>query len=168
MYRILGVDGRQYGPVSAEQLRRWIAEGRANAQTQVHVEGSSEWKSLGTLPEFASAFTPQSPPPFTTPGGTPWRRTNAYALWGMICGLVGLLSCCCCCLSLPCGALGLIFSLIGLSEINQHPDIYQGRGVAIAGIVLSTLSLLIGICMLFSDMSNGHFHHYHHFNIQHF
>jgi len=35
MYTIIGGDQKQYGPVTAEELRRWIAEGRADAQTQV-------------------------------------------------------------------------------------------------------------------------------------
>ncbi|MGH7979865.1 MAG: DUF4339 domain-containing protein, partial [Limisphaerales bacterium] len=54
MYKILGADGRQYGPVSGEQLARWIAEGRANAHTQTLAEGAAEWKPLGSLPEFAA------------------------------------------------------------------------------------------------------------------
>ena len=33
MYRIIGGDGREYGPISLDQMRQWIAEGRVNAQT---------------------------------------------------------------------------------------------------------------------------------------
>ena len=43
MYRILGGDGKQYGPVDADTLRQWIADGRANAQTQVFAEGGTAW-----------------------------------------------------------------------------------------------------------------------------
>ena len=53
MYRIVGKDGQQYGPVSAEQVRAWIAENRANAQTLVQTEGAQDWKPLGSLAEFA-------------------------------------------------------------------------------------------------------------------
>ena len=63
MYKIIGADGKEYGPVTAEQLHRWISEGRANAQTQVQSEGSTEWKSLGILPEFADTFVRTQPPP---------------------------------------------------------------------------------------------------------
>ena len=56
MYKILGSDGKEYGPVTADQLRQWVVEGRANAQTQTFVEGATEWKPLGTLPEFAGHF----------------------------------------------------------------------------------------------------------------
>jgi hypothetical protein len=63
MYRIIGADGQQYGPVSPEQLRQWIAEGRANAQTLIQAEGSTEWKPLGQLPEFAASSPITAAPP---------------------------------------------------------------------------------------------------------
>jgi len=31
VYKIIGADGKEYGPITAEQLRRWIAEGLAIA-----------------------------------------------------------------------------------------------------------------------------------------
>jgi uncharacterized membrane protein len=56
MYKIIGGDGKEYGPISAEQVRQWIAEGRANAQTPVQAAGSTEWKPLSSFPEFADAL----------------------------------------------------------------------------------------------------------------
>jgi hypothetical protein len=50
---MIGADGREYGPFTGDQLRQWIAEGRANAKTQVLPEGAPEWKTVGELPEFA-------------------------------------------------------------------------------------------------------------------
>ena len=58
MYRIVGKDGQQYGPVTAEQLRGWIAENRANTQTLAQGEGSQDWKPLGSFPEFAGDLKP--------------------------------------------------------------------------------------------------------------
>ena len=55
MYKIIGADQKEYGPVTAEQLRQWLAEGRVSAQTQVQAEGATGWTALGTLPEFAAA-----------------------------------------------------------------------------------------------------------------
>jgi len=60
MYKVIGVDGQAYGPANVEQIRRWIAENRVNAQSRVQVEGAAEWKTLGTLPEFADAFAAQA------------------------------------------------------------------------------------------------------------
>jgi hypothetical protein len=52
-YLMIGGDGRQYGPVSATELRQWIQDGRAVANTQVQVAGSSStWRSLSEFPEF--------------------------------------------------------------------------------------------------------------------
>lgn len=64
---MLGGDGRQYGPVSVEQIKQWVVEGRATAQTLLKIEGG-EWKPLATFPEFAGVAV-GSPPVMT---GTGW------------------------------------------------------------------------------------------------
>src|ERR1043165_85904 len=56
MYKILAGDGKKYGPVTAEQVCKWIAQDRANAQTMIQVEGSTEWKPIRTYREFATAL----------------------------------------------------------------------------------------------------------------
>jgi hypothetical protein len=164
MYRIIGADGRQYGPISADQIRRWIAEGRANAQTQTLAEGAAEWKPLGAFPEFANSFTTQAPPSINPVTGSHLRATNSFALWGMIFGILALV---CCCPKILFGALGLIFSLVGLSQINERPDLYEGRGYAIAGIVLSAIGLALALSfILFALAGHPEFNfgrHYHHF-----
>ena len=65
MYKIIGADGKEYGPVNAEQLRQWLTEGRVNQQTRVLAEGNTEWKTFGEYPEFAEA-TATPLPPFTS------------------------------------------------------------------------------------------------------
>ncbi|MBI2929010.1 MAG: DUF4339 domain-containing protein [Verrucomicrobia bacterium] len=67
MYKILGADGKEYGPASVEQIRQWIAEGRANGQTKAQAEASAEWKTLGELAEFADALRAKAPPPAAPP-----------------------------------------------------------------------------------------------------
>jgi hypothetical protein len=64
MFKIIGADQKEYGPVSAEQLRQWIADGRAYAQTQARREGETDWKPLSAFEEFAEAFraTAANPP----------------------------------------------------------------------------------------------------------
>ena len=58
MYRIIGADQQEYGPISAEQIRQWISEGRVNAQTQACLEGTQDWKPLGMFPEFGFTGSP--------------------------------------------------------------------------------------------------------------
>jgi len=52
MYRVIGVDGQSYGPVTADQLRGWINEHRVNAQSLVVREGTNDWKPLSSCAEF--------------------------------------------------------------------------------------------------------------------
>jgi len=98
MYRIIGVDGRQYGPATADDIRRWIIENRLNAQTLAHLEGAAEWKPLGAFPEFASDFKapagPAIPPPFQPPPplpNDPRASTKiAAGIFGILLGPLGV------------------------------------------------------------------------------
>ena len=56
MYIIIGGDQKQYGPISAEDMRKWVAEGRLNAQSLVKGEGDAEFRPLGGFPEFVDAL----------------------------------------------------------------------------------------------------------------
>jgi hypothetical protein len=51
----------EYGPVSAEQIRQWITEGRVDSETKLQAEGGGEWKRLAEVPEFAAAFPRTGP-----------------------------------------------------------------------------------------------------------
>jgi TM2 domain-containing membrane protein YozV len=62
MYKIIGADSQQYGPVSAEQIRQWLAENRVNAQTLIQAEGVADWKPLSAFAEFAGAAGSAPPP----------------------------------------------------------------------------------------------------------
>ena len=56
MYKIIGGDGKEYGPISADQLRQWIIQSRVNRTTQIKVEGSAEWKPLSAFPRSPRRF----------------------------------------------------------------------------------------------------------------
>jgi len=64
MYTVIGSDQQEYGPVSAEEIKRWILEGRVNGQTLAKSEATGEWKTLGEYPEFADTFKQMYQPPF--------------------------------------------------------------------------------------------------------
>ena len=164
MHRIIGADGNEYGPVSLEVLRQWIAEGRANAQTKVRLEGAPEWKRIEEVPELAPAAA--SPPgresalgssaraPVAISPPQPGPRINPLAVTGLVLGLCSLVFCFCC-YGLPLNLAGLICSLVALSQINKNPAREEGKGLAIAGLVLSVLSLLLGLALLLSMRGHG-------------
>ncbi len=80
MYKIIGADRQEYGPVTAGQIREWVAEGRANGQTQILAEGASEWKPLSAFPEFAGAsYSGSAPPPFQPATGAPMGSASLAA-----------------------------------------------------------------------------------------
>jgi TM2 domain-containing membrane protein YozV len=91
MYKIIGADGQPYGPVNAEQIRRWLAENRVNAQTLVQMEGSQEWKPLSSLPEFAPELK-TAPPPIAPPPTLAARASNKIpaGICGILLGSLGV------------------------------------------------------------------------------
>lgn len=77
MISILGADGKSYGPVSVEQIRAWIAEGRASLETLGQRHGDSEWLRLGDFHEF----NPSLPPPLPkAPPALPTAMLDAEEL----------------------------------------------------------------------------------------
>jgi Domain of unknown function (DUF4190)/GYF domain 2 len=143
MYKILGADQKEYGPVGADEIRQWIAQGRANAQTRVQVEGSPQWRPLNTFPEFAAALAPVQTIPASFPaspmGSGSTHKTNGMAIAGFVLGLLSLF---CCFIGPPFSILGLIFSCVGLAQINKQ-SAQGGKGLAIAGIILAIFGLLL-------------------------
>jgi uncharacterized RDD family membrane protein YckC len=82
MFTIIGGDGKEYGPASAEQLRSWINAGRANLETKAKLAGETEFRRLGDFPEFGGPATPAEPPPLTgnfdpAPASAPTAGTAA-------------------------------------------------------------------------------------------
>ena len=68
-YTIIGGDQKPYSSVTADDIRRWIADSRLNAQSLMREENDTEWRPLSAFPEFADALAASSvpPPPFSSP-----------------------------------------------------------------------------------------------------
>src|SRR5438552_4054596 len=133
MYRIIGGDGREYGPITKEQLHQWIAEGRVDAQSRARPEGSNDWKALASFPEFAGAFATVAAPAATTPPPVmsgpaafppPSAKTSGMAIASLVLGILGF-----------CGItaiVGLILGIVGLNQINRSNGQIRGKGLAVA------------------------------------
>ena len=147
-YKIIGTDGKTYGPASAEQLRQWLVQGRVDSRTAVFVDGASEWTFIGLLPEFAKEKS-SSPPVIASlkPGAV--QKTNGFATAGFVCGLLSWVCCCGC----PFNILGLIFSIVALVQIGSAVEKQEGRGLAIAGLICSAVSLLLSMGLGIVDLA---------------
>ena len=106
----------------------------------------------GAAPAPAPAPAPQ---PHGQPSHQPYpqnaaapvgSQANSMALAGMICGIVSLVMLCCC-YGLPFNILGIVFSIIGLNKANKTPN-KDGKGMAIAGLICSGISILAAIAFL--------------------
>jgi len=155
MYKLIGADQKEYGPVSADQLRQWLHEGRVNGQTKIQAADTTEWKTLAEFPEFA-ALLPKAPPP-PLPSARPLpiaplppkSGNSTMAVWAMILGIMSVL----CCQIL--GPVAIVLGAVALSNLKSHPEM-TGRGFAITGIVLGILSLLMVLAfLLIAIMSPG-------------
>jgi hypothetical protein len=69
IYTIIGGDQKEYGSVTSDDLRKWITDGRLNAQSLAKEENDTEWRPLSAFPEFADVLATGSapPPPLAAP-----------------------------------------------------------------------------------------------------
>jgi len=88
MYKIIGADGQQYGPISGDQIRRWIAENRVRGETLTQAEGTADWKPLSSFPEFANVG---ATPPTITPPTASYPAPNPRASNKIPAGICGII-----------------------------------------------------------------------------
>ena len=155
MYKIIGGDQKEYGTLSAEDMRKWIAEGRLNAQSLAKAEGDEDFRPLGGFPEFvdalavAAAEPPQPATPIQPAGDesrAALRQVKGPAIALIVTAVLGLILV----------ALGLVINVMtlsgfqtGLQQIND-PQIQKllstmGGGL---GIVQDIISAVAGVIVL--------------------
>src|SRR3989442_6088652 len=144
MYKIQGADQRQYGPVSADVVRQWIAQGRILGTTLIHAEGATDWRpalqfpefaeALGSAPAPAAAATPPPPPPpqpapmaAAAPMPTQAGKTSGMAIASLVLAILTLPTC-----GIG-GIVGLILGIVSLVKISNSQGRLSGKGLAIAG-----------------------------------
>jgi hypothetical protein len=151
MFKIIGADQKEYGPVPAEELKRWIAEGRANGQTLVQQDGAA-WRPLASFPEFAADLPPApatplpaAPTPFPV-GTSPLpaqQQVSGPAVGLIVTGVLGILG----------AVAGLLMHLAGVgpspADFNGPPELQRlmtwmsGTAGAVANLVSLAVSGVI-------------------------
>jgi len=69
------------------------------------------------------------------------NSTSAFSIASMICGVIAILACCAGILSLPFGALSILFAALSKRRGKNMP------GMSITGIWLGCVGILLGILM---------------------
>jgi hypothetical protein len=77
-YKVMGEDGHDYGPVSAEQIRKWVVEQRLDRKSPILPPDSKDWVFLESLPEFDDLF--RSPPPSPRRSNRKWLLASVIVL----------------------------------------------------------------------------------------
>jgi TM2 domain-containing membrane protein YozV len=119
--------------VSAEEIRRWIADKRVNAQTLVQTEGAQDWKPLGSFSEFASELK-AVPPPIAPPPSTVASRASNKIPAG-VCGIL-------------LGSLGIHKFILGYTGAGLVMLLATILTCGIAGVVTHIIGLIEGIIYL--------------------
>ena len=135
MYRIVGTDGQQYGPVSAEQIRRWITENRVNAHTLIQPDGTLEWKPLSSFPEFAGEFKSAPPPLPTAPPTSAIASRASNKIAAGVCGIL-------------LGSLGIHKFILGYTGAGLIMLLVTVLTCGIGGMVTHIIGLIEGIIYL--------------------
>ena len=174
-YHIIGGDGEEYGPYPTEKIRELINENRLEPDSKIRVEGGP-WTTVGDLSEFTPVTNQPAPPPINPPsiGGTgypvqPYGQytqpnrsgppNNQLAVTGMVLGIASFVLSCCCSqvpllgviailISFLTPIAGLICSIIARSQIRKSNGTQGGEGMALAGIIISSVYLLLILAIL--------------------
>jgi uncharacterized RDD family membrane protein YckC len=62
IYKIIGGDGREYGPVDLFELRSWIGDGRVSPLTLVWNQEDGQWITAENRPELVTEIQKIAPP----------------------------------------------------------------------------------------------------------
>jgi hypothetical protein len=143
-YTIIGGDQKEYGSVTADDLRKWITDGRLNAQSLAKEDHDTEWRPLSAFPEFADVLGAGStPPPLTAPamsaGGG--RDAALQLVKGPVIGLKVTAI-----LGLVMVVLGLVVNVMTLNGFHIGPQqMYDPQMQKLIGILGGSLGIVQNI-----------------------
>ena len=72
-----------------------------------------------------------------------------FSIASLICGIISMVCCICSCANLP---LCIAAIVLGIITLTKH---YDGKGMAIAGLITGGLGLILGLVMLGGYLSDG-------------
>ncbi len=132
------VGGTQYGPVSEQELRNWIAQGRLRPTDNVWTEGMAQWIPAQSVP---SLFPPGAGMAVAAPAAQMYLRPHRGGAV-LALGIVGIVLC---------GICGIIAWVMGsndLKEIRAGRMDRAGEGITQAGKICGIIGTIIGCLQL--------------------
>ncbi|MDD9866481.1 MAG: DUF4339 domain-containing protein [Verrucomicrobiales bacterium] len=176
-YYFKSEDGNEYGPITAEEISDWQAQGRMNSESLVRYTNSREWLPLSSFDELAAAPPPapaqksepeSEPEPAPKPAPSPSPFASGQSSnhsqpdfveshrGGLILGLgIGglvLSIACCCTLPLPIGLLIAIpawaMGSSDMRKMNAGKMDPTGKGNTKGGLICGIIGTIISLLNL--------------------
>ena len=92
-------------------------------------------------PVGGPAFGPVIPP-------SPHRPSSSYAIWTLSAGIFSIVGLMICFIGVPFAVGSIAMGVHHAKRCNVHPELYTGKGLAIAGAVCGGVSLAISALTL--------------------
>jgi hypothetical protein len=156
-YTVRGADGKQYGPVTLEQMSAWTREGRIQAGSEVQRSDMQHWSRAEHFEEFRSAFPPALPASQVAPTApfvpdpsvvTRLRASGSWFYWVAALSLIN---------SVVAFTGSEWKFIIGLGVTQMFDAIGSGAGGVGKGIVLLLDLVAAGVFVMFGVFANrGH------------
>jgi hypothetical protein len=133
MYTLRGTDHQEHGPITARDVREWIASGRATRNTEVRGDNETIWRPLSQFVEFGPAL--QIAEAASAPPDLPQQKPNRImAICAFVLSFIPLLT------TLP----ALVLGILALVFARKNPRRFGGKRLAIAALVICVL-WIVGI-----------------------
>jgi hypothetical protein len=144
-YKIIGVDGKEYGPVALAELHKWIGEGRITGATQVSRSDQSGWSTAASFPELGVKDTTGAAPVPAPNAADPALEKQLKSGGSWFYWIAGL--------SLINSVIALSGSetrfILGLGITQIFDELGQGMGAGAGMAVAVVLDLLVAAMFVF-------------------
>ncbi|MBN2311155.1 MAG: DUF4190 domain-containing protein [Candidatus Hydrogenedentes bacterium] len=164
---------QQQGPVSEDGLLGLIQSGQVRPDDLVWNEGMTDWapasevfgdRLLGVAQQAPVGYVDMSVPepgPAAPLGGVAAPTfgagqpleppLNGMAVASLVVGILGIVGCAC----FPVGIVAIVLGHIAIHQINQAPDTYRGKGLAIGGLIMGYASLALFVLWIILSVASG-------------
>ena len=148
-YYFKSEDGNEYGPITAEEISDWQAQGRMNSESLVRHSNSRDWMQLSSYPELASDSAPEATSVDSSESLPPQEahevpQQQAYAQYeehrGTMILVFGILGIACC---FPFGIAAWVMGNADMQKINAGIMDPEGKGTTNAGKICGIISVAL-------------------------
>jgi hypothetical protein len=140
MYTLRDANQQEHGPLSAHEVRQWIANGQATRDTQARAAGEDRWRPLGQFIEFGPALdnTAAAAPPALPQS----RMHRLLAIIALVLSILGF--------AVITAFAGIVLGIVALVLAKKRPHEFGGPRLATAAII-------VGIAWLIAIPTTGFF-----------